>query len=193
MSKRPKLLIKILALIIILATLGLLSNLIGCRFIKYHQPNQTIKIKRIQSVADFYNLDLTKKHDIRKLPQKYTSEHAAQDGISFNLVSSQKAQNFIQNYKNHQTAFLRTASTTIEGDVIFHDLLYYAPTNQLLVVIDHTRDQFLAYEDHVLLLFEYNGIEIIQDNHNKKLVTYQGNQYNPLVSGYSSLFISIVQ
>lgn len=113
--------------------------------------------KEIHTLDDFYNTELTQNHDIRNLTKAYSSFDAQKDNcfvIGAMVHNENVYQEFMENYKNGKTTFIRIAQNTIEGDLILYDILYYEKTNQLYLVTDNTRDEFSANRNIELKQFE---------------------------------------
>lgn len=137
-----------------------------------------IELKKIDSLAAFYNTPLTKDIDIRKLSPDYNFDMALKDNIlveaNGQLYNFDNYLEFKKAYQNKQSAFIRIGKSTIEGDLIIYDLLYYDDT--IYLVVDATRDKYGTntglkienYEkmimDDALILYNENidaGYEII--------------------------------
>lgn len=180
---------RIFFFLILLTSLGLAFYFIYSKS-SNPQDNPVNHSTPITSVADFYQIDLPQSRDLRKLPSNYTIEDAKKDHLPVNRLSLSAANQLIENYKSQKTTHLQIALTTVEGDLILRDVLYYAPTKQLLVVTDDTRDQFSSKENRTITLTEYHHLEIINDKHGQKLFAYQGDQFQPLSSSQKTLFLA---
>lgn len=115
------------------------------------------KDREIHTLDDFYSTQLTQNHDIRNLGKAYSSFDAEKDNcfvIGAMLHNEKVYQEFMENYKNGKTAFIRVAQNTIEGDLILYDILYYEKTNQIYLVTDNTRDEFSANRNIEFMQFE---------------------------------------
>lgn len=145
----------------------------GNWFMKYELPKDNDLNKEnnisINSLNDFYNTKLTKNRDIRNLSKEYTSFDAQKDNcyVRDTMVHNDNLYSeFMEDYKNKKTAFIRVAQTTVEGDLTLIDILYYDKTDKLYVVTDNTRDKFAAETDRIIQLKEYNYISEYKDNNN---------------------------
>ena len=145
----------------------------GNWFMKYELPKDNDLNKEnnisINSLNDFYNTKLTKNRDIRNLSKEYTSFDAQKDNcfvIDTMVHNDNLYSEFMEDYKNKKTAFIRVAQTTVEGDLTLIDILYYDKTDKLYVVTDNTRDKFAAETDRIIQLKEYNYISEYKDNNN---------------------------
>lgn len=137
-----------------------------------------LELKEINSLDAFYNLPLTKDIDIRKLSPDYNFDMALKDNIlveaNGQLYNFDNYLEFKKAYQNKQSAFIRIGRSTIEGDLIIYDLLYYDDT--IYLVVDATGDKYSKnadlkienYEkmtmDEALILYNKNiddGYEII--------------------------------
>ena len=134
----------------------------GSWFMKYELPMDNEKNHKkdinIKELDDFYNLELTKENDIRNLSKEYNSFDAQKDNcfvIGAMVHNENLYKEFMEKYKNKETAFIRVAQNTIEGDLIIYDILYYKNTDKLYLVADYTRDEFSAQEDRNIKLVEF--------------------------------------
>lgn len=134
----------------------------GSWFMKYELPMDNEKNHKkdinIKELDDFYNLELTKENDIRNLSKEYNSFDAQKDNcfvIGAMVHNENLYKEFMEKYKNKETAFIRVAQNTIEGDLIIYDILYYKNTDKLYLVTDYTRDEFSAQEDRNIKLVEF--------------------------------------
>ena len=151
----------------------------GNWFMKYELPIDSEFNKEnnssISNLNDFYNTELTKNRDIRNLSKEYTSFDAQKDNCfvmgamvhNDNLYSE-----FMENYKNKKTAFIRVAQNTVEGDLILTDILYYEKSDKLYIVTDNTRDKFSAETDRIIELKEFNYISEYKNNNHLYWVLY---------------------
>lgn len=143
----------------------------GNWFMKYELPKDNDLNKEnnssISNLNDFYNTELTKNRDIRNLSKEYTSFDAQKDNcyVRDTMVHNDNLYSeFMEDYKNKKTAFIRVAQTTVEGDLTLIDILYYDKTDKLYVVTDNTRDKFAAETDRIIQLKEFNYISEYKDN-----------------------------
>ena len=116
--------------------------------------------KEIHTLDDFYSTELTQNHDIRSLGKSYTSFDAEKDNcfvIGAMVYNENVYQEFMENYKNGKTTFIRIAQNTIEGDLILYDILYYEKTNQIYLVTDNTRDEFSASQDRKVEMRQFEN------------------------------------
>ena len=131
--------------------------------------DNTQEHKQIESLDDFYSTRLTKDNDIRDLGELYNSFDAQKDNcfvIGAMVHNDYLYYEFMQNYKNDKSSFIRVAQNTIEGDLILRDILYHEPTKKLYLVTDNTRDEFSASEDRKIELKQFDNIsEYTYDNH----------------------------
>lgn len=153
----------------------------GSWFMKYEKPNNN---KTITNIDDFYKTTLTEGKDIKDLTKNYAISDAKKDGVYTKEDGINKAKEFVNNVNKNVSSYKRVARVTKEGDIILYDVLYNAPTKQLLVVIDNTRDRLLVEEERKPFLIEYDKTEILDDN---QWVVYQGDKYDASSSSYKSL------
>ena len=151
----------------------------GNWFMKYELPIDSEFNKEnnssISNLNDFYNTELTKNRDIRNLSKEYTSFDAQKDNcfvIGAMVHNDNLYSEFMENYKNKKTAFIRVAQNTVEGDLILTDILYYEKSNKLYIVTDNTRDKFSAETDRIIELKEFNYISEYKNNNHLYWVLY---------------------
>jgi len=143
----------------------------GNWFMKYKLPIDSEFNKEnssnISNLNDFYNTELTKNRDIRNLSKEYTSFDAQKDNcfvIGAMVHNDNLYSEFMENYKNKKTAFIRVAQNTVEGDLILTDILYYEKSDKLYIVTDNTRDKFSAETDRIIELKEFNYTSEYKNN-----------------------------
>ena len=140
-------------------------------FMKYKLPIDSEFNKEnssnISNLNDFYNTELTKNRDIRNLSKEYTSFDAQKDNcfvIGAMVHNDNLYSEFMENYKNKKTAFIRVAQNTVEGDLILTDILYYEKSDKVYIVTDNTRDKFSAETDRIIELKEFNYTSEYKNN-----------------------------
>ena len=151
----------------------------GNWFMKYELPIDSEFNKEnnssISNLNDFYNTELTRNRDIRNLSKEYTSFDAQKDNcfvIGAMVHNDNLYSEFMENYKNKKTAFIRVAQNTVEGDLILIDILYYEKSDKLYIVTDNTRDKFSAETDRIIELKEFNYISEYKNNNHLYWVLY---------------------
>jgi hypothetical protein len=151
----------------------------GNWFMKYELPIDSEFNKEnnssISNLNDFYNTELTKNRDIRNLSKEYTSFDAQKDNcfvIGAMVHNDNLYSEFMENYKNKKTAFIRVAQNTVEGDLILTDILYYEKSDKLYIVTDNTRDKFSAETDRIIELKEFNYTSEYKNNNHLYWVLY---------------------
>ena len=142
----------------------------GNWFMKYELPIDNKGNNRdINSLDDFYNTELTKNSDIRNLGKEYNSFDAQKDNyfvIGAMVHNDYLYTEFMDNFKNKKTSFIRVAQNTVEGDLILCDILYYEKTDKLYLVTDNTRDKFSTEADRNIRLKQFENIsEYKYNNH----------------------------
>lgn len=151
----------------------------GNWFMKYELPIDSEFNKdnnsSISNLNDFYNTELTKNKDIRNLSKRYTAFDAQKDNcfvIGEIVHNDNLYSEFMKNYKNKKTAFIRVAQNNVEGDLILIDILYYEKSDKLYIVTDNTRDKFSAETDRIIELKEFNYISEYKNNNHLYWVLY---------------------
>ncbi len=134
----------------------------GSWFMKYELPIDSERNNNtdtdIKDLDDFYNTELTKNNDIRGLSKQYSSFDAQKDNCfvtGADVYNENLYPEFMEKYKNKETAYIRVAKNTVEGDLVLYDILYYKNTSKLYLVTDDTRDQFSSKEDRNIELTEF--------------------------------------
>lgn len=165
---KKKIIIGITIVLIILIIAGIIYAISK----RENKPDEALtqneaKQENITNLDEFYNLELTKNKDIRNLPKEYTSFDAQKDNcfvIGAMVHNENLYTEFMTDYKNKKTAFIRVAQNTVEGDVVLYDILYYDKTDKLYLVTDSTRDKFSS--EPIINLGEYkNTSEYESHNH----------------------------
>ena len=174
----------ILCIVILILVIGLIKIVI-----EYNKVNEkengtenetenktTETIENISDIDSFYGNAITKDYeDIRKLDNDYTLEQAQEDNcfvISHTKVYNDYLyENFMNNYNN---SFIRVVQPTVEGDIIIFDILYDSNNNEIILIIDNTRDKYSSSEDRTIMLSKYEKTCEYKYN-NLYWVLYNGN------------------
>ena len=146
----------------------------GSWFMTYELPAEN---KEINTLNDFYNTSITKNNDIRNLGKLYNSFDAQKDNcfvIGAMVHNDYLYGEFMNNFKNDKSSFVRVAQNTTEGDLILYDILYHEETDKLYLVTDNTRDEFAASEDRIIKLRQFEGISEYTYNEHLYWVLYNG-------------------
>ena len=140
------------------------------------EDSYRLEYEGIEDINDFYNYSITSKYqDLRTLPENYSKEQAQKDNcfiIGAMVHNDNLYSEFMENYKNKKTAFIRVAQNTVEGDLILTDILYYEKSDKVYIVTDNTRDKFSAETDRIIELKEYNYISEYKNNNHLYWVLY---------------------
>ena len=129
--------------------------------------------ENISNLDEFYSLSLTKDKDIRNLPEGYASSEAQKDNcfvVGAMVHNDNLYTEFMNDYKNKKTAFIRVAQNTIEGDLVLYDILYYDKTDKLYLVHDSTRDEYTS--EPIIYLEEYKNTSTYETNNRLYWVLY---------------------
>lgn len=116
--------------------------------------------------------------DIRDLNKEYSLDDAAKDNCF--VISHAKTYNdhlymdFMDDYNNQFSSFIRIVQPTIEGDTIIYDVKYRNDINKVLIVFDPTRDGFSGYPDNQITLREYEKLGTYKYKTNEYWVAYKG-------------------
>ena len=87
-------------------------------------------------------------------------------GMFSTIYSKKEYEDFLNEYNNHKNSFIRIIETTIEGDLLIYDLLYY--NDFLYLVTDYSRDKYATETDKELSLEKYKYLS----NYKYKNKTY---------------------
>lgn len=145
----------------VLVVLLLVGVVIG--FMVGKNRNKTNEVKQsISSVSDVYKKNVTKGYvNINNLSKDYSVNDAIDDNcfVVGNKVYNEKLYDeFINNFKNKKTSFIRVVQTTVEGDLYIIDVLYDKDSDKVYLVTDNTRDKFMEDKDRVISLSTYENV-----------------------------------
>jgi hypothetical protein len=136
------------------------------------------KVSSIDDIDDVYNSEIAKEYtDIRKLSKDYTVEQAQQDNcfvIGAMVHNDNLYSEFMSNFNDKKSSFIRVVQTTIEGDLYIIDLLYDTNSNKIYLVKDDTRDEFLTQEDRTIKYKTYEKTGVWNYQNSEYWVTYNG-------------------
>lgn len=138
----------------------------GSWFMKYDLPSEPQEITDIET---FYQISLTQNKNINSLPSSYTVTQAEEDNcliLTNKIINKKEYEDFFNEYNNHKNSFIRIVETTIEGDLLIYDLLYY--NDFLYLVTDYSRDKYATETDKELSLEKYKYLS----NYKYKNKTY---------------------
>lgn len=114
---------------------------------------------KLSDLDKFYSNKATKEYkDIRELGEDYNTEQAQLDNcfiIGAMVHNDYLYTEFMDKYKNKETAFIRVAQNTVEGNLCLIDILYDSENNKIYLVTDNTRDGFSTNEDRTIKIREY--------------------------------------
>lgn len=133
---------------------------------------------RITNIDQFYNNELVKsKTDIRQLDKGYDILKA-QDDKCFILGATKYNEDiydeFMQNYKDKKSSYIRVAYNTIRGDLCLYDILYDNTYNEIIIISDTTRDRFGNSENQEIKFAKFEKIEIYSDDEHTYWIAYNG-------------------
>ena len=97
------------------------------------------------------------------------SQQAEKDNcliLTNKIINKKEYEDFLNEYNNHKNSFIRIVETTIEGDLLIYDLLYY--NDFLYLVTDYSRDKYATETDKELSLEKYKYLS----NYKYKNKTY---------------------
>lgn len=132
----------------------------------------------LSDLDKFYNNEATNEYkDIRELEDNYNKEQAQLDNcfvIGAMVHNDYLYYDFMEKYNNKETAFIRVAQNTVEGDLYLIDILYDANENKVKLVKDSTRDEFSAQEDRIIEYKTYERIGVWNYQNSEYWVAYNG-------------------
>lgn len=121
----------------------------------YDPTNETIS-----SLDEFYSPNVTNKYrDVRNLPKEYGKEEATLDDcfiIGATTYNRYIYSEFMSDYREWQSAFIRAVEITEESNVTIYDVLYTNDLNKVFIVIDSTRNNSISEEDRTISLKEFS-------------------------------------
>jgi hypothetical protein len=182
---KSKIKITICIVTIILLLIGIISKIVVGENPKNENiiDNSNIDISQntiiIDDIDDVYNSEITKKYtDIRKLSKDYTVEQAQQDNCF--VITATRVYNdnlyseFMTNFNENKSSFIRVVQTTVEGDLFIIDVLYDKDNNKIYIVKDNTRDEFSSKEDRTITYNTYEKTGVWNYQNSEYWVAYNG-------------------
>lgn len=148
-------------IIIMFSVLIMVSSISGC----FSKASNTVKSeeKPLPSTTSIEKLVSNSYEEMDKLPQKYDSELARENGDVVKVhgkdYNIEKLDKFIENYKNEKenvADMVRITTYTIEGDAIICDLII--DSEGVKFTEDMTRDNFSNAESRKKTV--YNAVDI---------------------------------
>ncbi|MEG2956587.1 MAG: DUF4362 domain-containing protein [Clostridia bacterium] len=158
-KKNAIIIISIIAILTILA-IGTNTKMQTTAQAKAKENKKNDEIIDINTVEDFYKTEVTKNVNIKNLPEIYSIFDAQKENcfiVGAMVHNENLYYDFMEDYKNKKTSFIRVAQKTTEGNVILLDILYYEKTNKLYLVTDNTRDSFAREEDRKLSIRPFDA------------------------------------
>lgn len=142
-------------------------------FDRVEENNETVK-----KINEFYKDDIIGDYvDIRKLDTLYSKFDAQKDNcfvIGAMVHNDNLYYEFMKDYKNKKSSFIRVAQNTTEGDLIINDIKYDAELDKIIIVEDNTRDVFSNEEDRQITIREYDKIGEYKYNNSLYWIAYNG-------------------
>lgn len=137
-------------------------------------------VESIHDIDSFYSSTLTKGYkDIRNLDSNYTIDQAKEDNcfvISHTKVYHDNLYDtFMEHYQNKKSAFIRVVQPMVEGDSIILDIMYDSNHDEIILIVDNTRDKFSSDEDRTIKLLKYEKTCEYEYNDHLFWVLYNGN------------------
>lgn len=176
-----KIKITICIVVIILLLVGIIGGIVAGQNRKNEEntDNSNTDINQnVSSIDDIYNSEITKEYtDIRKLSEDYTVEQAQQDNcfvIGAMVHNDNLYSEFMTNFNEKKSSFIRVVQTTVEGDLCIIDLLYDTNSNKIHLVKDDTRDEFSAQEDRTIKYKTYEKTGVWNYQNSEYWVAYNG-------------------
>lgn len=79
---------------------------------------------------------------------------------------------FNMKLKNKQTAFIRVAQITVEGDLVIADVLYDSKSDCIYLVKDDTRDRYLSLAESIISIRQYAQSGEWEDSNERSWILY---------------------
>lgn len=163
----------------------------GQRIIEFEEEykQEYIEQKEITDLNIFYSQKVTKQYkDIRTLSKDYSIQSAQKDNcfVIGAMVHNDNLYNeFMDKYNKNESAFIRVAQSTIEGDVFLIDILYDSRKQNIYLVKDDTRDKFSAIENQKITLKTYEKTGVWKYQGSEYWVAYNGELPDGEIAQYS--------
>jgi len=182
MERKIKITIYIVAIILLLVGISGVIVVGQNRKNRENTDNSNTDIKQnvssMDDIDDVYNNEIAKEYtDIRKLSEDYTVEQAQQDNcfvIGAMVHNDNLYSEFMTNFNEKKSSFIRIVQTTVEGDLYIIDLLYDTNSNKIHLVKDDTRDEFSAQEDRTIKYKAYEKTGVWNYQNSEYWVVYNG-------------------
>ncbi|MEG0283133.1 MAG: DUF4362 domain-containing protein, partial [Clostridia bacterium] len=175
-KKNAIIIISIIAILTILA-IGTNTKMQTTAKATAKENKKNAEIIDINTVEDFYKTEVTKNVNIKNLPEIYSIFDAQKENcfiVGAMVHNENLYYDFMEDYKNKKTSFIRVAQKTTEGNVILLDILYYEKTNKLYLVTDNTRDSFASKEDRKLSIRPFDATSEYKYKTNLYWILYNG-------------------
>ena len=126
------------------------------------KSNTTLTQNQTESMDYIYSHPIVQKYrDIRDLPPAYNMSQAILDnsfGIWMELTNENVLEEFMKEYSEWKTSFIRAVHNSVEWDLVIYDIFYDNEKNKVTLITDFTRDKFSSKEDRVITLTEFDHI-----------------------------------
>lgn len=193
---KRKIKITICTLVIILLLVEIIVSISDSRNKKNNQnqenssTNTDTIINSINGIDDIYNSEIAKKYtDIRKLPKDYTITQAQKDNcfvIGAMLHNDNLYNEFMTNFNNKKSSFIRVVQTNNEGYLSIIDLLYDANSDKIYLVEDDTRDESLVQKERTIKYSTYEKTEVLNYQSSQYWIAYNGELPDEIKNGNST-------
>ncbi len=154
--------------------------------------------KETNALDEFYDTKLTTGYvNIKQIKEDYTIDEAINDKCF--VVNHAKVYNenlyeeFMNKYNNKESAYIRLAQPTTEGDLVIYDIKYDKDNDKIILVTDSTRDKFAADNDRIISLHEYEKIGTYRyNNGNLFWVVYNGDINDETFNTDNTFILTVV-
>lgn len=168
-----------IVLVIFILLTGILTLWINGTIPKQEESYRIEYGSGIASIDDLYNHSVSSNYKhIKSLPKDYSVEQAQKDNCFINIgirdYNGNLYNEFMDKYNKKEDAFIRTISTTVEGDIGIFDLLYEAKNNKIHLVTDNTRDKFSTEKNRTINYKTYEKTGIWNYENSQYWVVYNG-------------------
>ena len=143
----------------------------------------------------FYNAEIVQNYKrIDELDSNYKIDDTKDLVLGFSKVYNKELlSNFMDNYQNNKSCFIRIIQSTVEGDVIIYDVKYDSKIDKLIILYDSTRDKLIKEEKRIIQKYEYEKIALYDYNKDTYLVAYDGKITDDTLYSDNSLILGIVK
>ena len=126
--------------------------------------------------------------------ENYTQENAQLDNCF--VINSNSTNNnylysqFMSNYRNWISSFIRVVKNTSTNNTVIYDILYKSDENKFFIVIDNTRNKSLPPEEQTISLKEFEQIGEYRHENILYWIAFNGNLTQETFQNNTTLIIT---